>query len=44
MAKLKAAGKKPKVSDTKGLIPCLLLIISGVLLITIFFYYSMKSA
>ena len=30
MAKFKAANRKPKVSPTRGLVPCLLLIVAGI--------------
>jgi len=44
MAKLRPAGKRPKPASTKGLIPCLLLVLGGIALISIFFYYSLKAA
>ena len=43
MAKLKAAGKQQKTSPTKGLIPCLLLVIGGMVFVTLLFYYGMKA-
>jgi hypothetical protein len=43
MAKFKAAKRKPKVSPTRGLIPCLLLILGGIALFSLFFYAMLKS-
>ncbi len=43
MAKFKASKGKPKISQTRGLVPCLLLIVSGVVLISLFFYGMLKS-
>jgi hypothetical protein len=45
MAKFKPINKsKQKTSQTRGLIPCLVLILSGIALMSVFFYYMMKSA
>ena len=45
MAKFKPINRsKAKTSQTKGLIPCLILIVSGIALMSVFFYYMMKSA
>jgi len=45
MAKFKPAGKnKPKPSQMKGLIPCLILILAGIVLFTLFFYAMLKSS
>ncbi len=45
MAKFKPIHKgKPKKSQTRGLVPCLLLILGGIALMSVFFYYMMKSA
>ena len=45
MAKIKLAGnRKPAISPTRGLIPCALLILGGIVLFGYFFYYSLKSA
>jgi hypothetical protein len=43
MAKYKLAKGKEKPSQTRGLIPCLLLILSGIVLMSLFFYYMLKS-
>lgn len=43
MAKFKSAHRKPKVSPTRGLVPCLLLIVGGIALFSLFFYAMLKS-
>lgn len=43
MAKFKTAKRKPKVSPTRGVIPCLLLVVSGIVLMSLFFYGMLKS-
>ncbi len=43
MAKFKAANRKPKVSPTRGLVPCLLLIVAGIALFSLFFYAMLRS-
>jgi len=44
MAKLKTAKSKRKKPATRGLIPCLLVIISVVVLMSLFFYAMLKSS
>ena len=45
MAKYKLAAKtKAKPSRTRGLIPCLVLIVGGIILFSVFFYYMLKSS
>ena len=45
MAKFKPISKsKTKTSQTRGLIPCLILVVGGIALMSLFFYYMMKSA
>jgi len=44
MAKFKTAKGKPKQRPTKGLVPCLLLIISGIALVSMLFYGMLSSA
>ena len=45
MAKYRPINKsKTKTSQTRGLIPCLVLILAGIALMSVFFYYMMKSA
>ena len=43
MAKLKPAGsKKAKPSDFKGAIPCLVIVILGIVIMCLLFYFSLK--
>jgi hypothetical protein len=44
MAKLKPAKGKKKKSSIAGAIPCLLLILSGIALMSLLFYAILKSA
>ena len=44
MAKYKVARGKPKPSSTRGLIPCLILIVLGTALACFFFYIMLKPA
>jgi hypothetical protein len=44
MAKYKLAKGKRKTPPTRGLAPCLILIVSGVVLMSLFFYFMLKSA
>jgi hypothetical protein len=44
MVKYKAPKGKPRPSSTRGLIPCLLLIVSGIALMSLFFYLMLKGA
>jgi hypothetical protein len=44
MAKFKPVRDKKKPSSTRGLIPCLLLIISGIVLMSLFFYLMLRSS
>ena len=44
MAKFKPARKKPKAGAPQSGIPCLILLISGMLLLMLFLYLVMKSA
>lgn len=43
MAKIKPAGSKSKKSSNRGALPCLLLVISGIALITLLFFTMMRS-
>jgi hypothetical protein len=44
MAKFKSAARsKPKISPTRGLIPCLILVLAGIALFSVFFYAMLKS-
>jgi hypothetical protein len=44
MARYKLASKNPKRSAKRGLIPCALLIIAGIVLMSALFYAMLKSA
>ncbi len=45
MAKYKAAGKgRKKPAETRGLVPCLILLLAGIVLFSFFFYYMLKSS
>ncbi len=45
MAKLKLAGKKKKrAPGPGGAVPCIVLIVSGILLLTLLFYAILKSS
>ena len=45
MAKFKRAGKsKSKPKATRGLVPCLILIVGGIALMSLFFYAMLKSS
>jgi len=44
MAKFKTAKGKAKQRATKGLIPCLLIIIGGIALVSMLFYGMLSSA
>jgi hypothetical protein len=45
MAKFKPArGKKARIAPPQGGVPCVILIISGILLVMLFLYYVMKNA
>ena len=44
MAKYKPATGKKKPAQTRGLVPCLILIVSGVIIMSLFFYFMLKSA
>ena len=44
MAKFKPAGGKKKKESSRGAIPCLLALVSGIVLITMLFYAILKSA
>jgi hypothetical protein len=44
MAKYKPAGSKKKKKSNLGAIPCLLLLVSGIILLSLLFYAILKSA
>ena len=45
MAKFKPVSKtKRKTSKTRGLIPCLILIVGGIVLFSLFFYAMLRSS
>ena len=45
MAKFKPAGtRKSKRSDVKGAAPCLIIIVAGITLICLLFYFALKSS
>jgi len=47
MAKVKLAGSKKskasKTSDVRGALPCLFLVLMGIALLMVIFYYSLQS-
>jgi hypothetical protein len=44
MGKFKLAGKKSKAPPKQGAIPCLIIVILGIALISLLFYSMLKSA
>jgi hypothetical protein len=44
MGKFKPAKGKAKPAPTRGLVPCLIVIVSGIVLMSLFFYLMLKSA
>lgn len=44
MAKIKPAGRKKKDKSSLGAIPCLLLLVSGMALLSLLFYAILNSA
>jgi hypothetical protein len=44
MARFKPVRDRKKPSSTRGLIPCLVLIISGIVLMSLFFYFMLRSS
>ena len=44
MPKLKSAKSKPAKKDARAAIPCLILIISGMVLVSLLFYSMLKSS
>jgi hypothetical protein len=44
MPKLKTAKAKPQKKDARAAVPCLILILSGMLLVSLLFYSMLKSS